>query len=311
MSRITFDSKKYLSTELAGLFVSLPSILNLVKKNRILLVDDNDDFRAVFHEGLECHGFEVVPAATVNEALKLISTENFDVLLSDLQMPDAADGFTVVSAMRHTQPNAVTLLLTGYPALQEALTAILLQVDEVLVKPVGVAEITGIIQKKLSKLSTRVAMDKVRVATILERDTGPTISKWMSRVQCNEELAAISMSCQERTGHLPLLLGELVHRLRLVPNAKALISSAARRHGILRRMQGYTIAMVLEESRILQLSIFNTLQNNLGSVDFSSVLLDVMTIADEMDSQLKQAVLGFMEPLAAKLTSLAARSSAA
>jgi hypothetical protein len=36
-----------------------------------------------------------------------------------------------------------------------------------------------------------------------------------------------------------------------------------------------------------------------------------MTIADEMDSQLKQAVLGFMEPLAAKLTSLAARSSAA
>jgi CheY-like chemotaxis protein len=311
MSRITFDSKKYLSTELAGLFVSLPSILNLVKKNRILLVDDNDDFRAVFHEGLECHGFEVVPAATVNEALKLISTENFDVLLSDLQMPDAADGFTVVSAMRHTQPNAVTLLLTGYPALQEALTAILLQVDEVLVKPVGVAEITGIIQKKLSKLSTRVAMDKVRVATILERDTGPTISKWMSRVQCNEELAAISMSCQERTGHLPLLLGELVHRLRLVPNAKALISSAARRHGILRRMQGYNIAMVLEESRILQLSIFNTLQNNLGSVDFSSVLLDVMTIADEMDSQLKQAVLGFMEPLAAKLTSLAARSSAA
>jgi CheY-like chemotaxis protein len=311
MSRITFDSKKYLSTELAGLFDSLPSILNLVKKNRILLVDDNDDFRAVFHEGLECHGFEVIPAATVNEALKLISTENFDVLLSDLQMPDAADGFTVVSAMRHTQPNAVTLLLTGYPALQEALTAILIQVDEVLVKPVGVAEITEIIQKKLSKLSTRVAMDKVRVATILERDTGPTISKWMSRVQCNEELAAISMSCQERTGHLPLLLGELVHRLRLVPNAKALISSAARRHGILRRMQGYTIAMVLEESRILQLSIFNTLQNNLGSVDFSSVLLDVMTIADEMDSQLKQAVLGFMEPLAAKLTSLAARSSAA
>jgi hypothetical protein len=38
-----------------------------------------------------------------------------------------------------------------------------------------------------------------------------------------------------------------------------------------------------------------TLQNNLRSVDFSSVLLDVMTIADEVDSQLKQAMLGFME----------------
>ena len=53
--------------------------------------------------------------------------------------------------------------------------------------------------------------------------------------------------------------------------------------------------MIVEESRILQVSIFNTLQNNLGSVDFGTVLLDVMTIADEVDSQLKQAMLGFME----------------
>jgi hypothetical protein len=53
--------------------------------------------------------------------------------------------------------------------------------------------------------------------------------------------------------------------------------------------------MMVEESRILQVCIFNTLQNNLGSVDLDSVLLDVMTIADEVDSQLKQAVLGFME----------------
>jgi hypothetical protein len=52
--------------------------------------------------------------------------------------------------------------------------------------------------------------------------------------------------------------------------------------------------MVVEESRILQVCLFNTLQNNLGYVDFDNVLLDVMTIADEVDSQLKQAVLGFL-----------------
>src|SRR5258708_720151 len=142
MSRIAFDSKKYLNAEFTGLLIlCLPAWTeDQVKKNRILLGDDNDDSRAVFQEGWKCQGFEVVPAVTVNEALKLISAENFDVLLSDLQMPDAADGFTVVSAMRHSQPNAVTLLLTGYPALREAMTAILLQADAVLVKPVGVAE---------------------------------------------------------------------------------------------------------------------------------------------------------------------------
>jgi hypothetical protein len=52
--------------------------------------------------------------------------------------------------------------------------------------------------------------------------------------------------------------------------------------------------MAVEESRILQVSIFGALQNNLRSVDFSSVLLDVMTIPDEVDFQLKQSMLGFM-----------------
>ena len=267
-----------------------------MRKNRILLVDDNDDVRAMFQEGLEYHGFEVIPAASVNEAMRLISTDNFDVLLSDLHMPDAGDGLTVVSAMRHAHPKAVTLVLSGYPAMQEAMSAILLQADEILVKPVGLAEISELIQKKLSNPNVRLALTKERAATILQREMDSTIQNWMSRVERSEKLAAILLTRQERTGHLPLVLGDLVRRLRLASDAKVPISSAARLHGGLRRAQGYTVPMVVEESRMLQVSIFNTLQNNLGSVDFSTVLLDVMTIADEVDSQLEEAVFGFMEP---------------
>jgi len=51
--------------------------------------------------------------------------------------------------------------------------------------------------------------------------------------------------------------------------------------------------MIVEESRILQVSIFQTLQHNLATVDFSLLLLDVMTIAAEVDSQLKQAIVSF------------------
>jgi hypothetical protein len=71
---------------------------------------------------------------------------------------------------------------------------------------------------------------------------------------------------------------------------------AARDHGEMRREQGYTVPMVIEESRKLQVSIFRTLQRNLHSVDFSKVLLDVVTIADEVDSQLKQAMIRFTTP---------------
>jgi len=274
-----------------------------MKTNRILLAEDKDDVRVAFQEGLKSHGFAVEPAASVCEALTLIATEKFDVLLSDLYMPDASDGFTVVNAMRHTQPDAVTLLLSNYPVLQAAMTAILLRADQVLVKPIGFGEIAEIIQTKLSNRSTHTMSNKERVAAILERDLQLTIQNWMSRVEHTDELMAIALTYQDRTGHLPLLLSDLVCRLRLAPDAKSPISRAARDHGILRRKQGYTVPMVVEESRILQVSIFNTLQNNLGSVDFGTVLIDVMTIADEVDSQLKQAMLGFLETAVAKSAS--------
>ncbi len=271
-----------------------------MKKHRILFADDDDEICAAFQAGLERLGFEVTPAASVHEALRLISTEHFDVLLSDLHMPEASDGFTVVNAMRHTHPKAVTLVLSNYPVLQAAMSAIVLQADQVLVKPIAFAEISDIIRKKLANPSAHMPMNKETVAAILERDLDATIQSWISRVEHTEELTAISLTYQERTGHLPLLLGDLARRLRLAPDATGPISRAAREHGTVRRKQGYTAPMVVEESRILQVSIFNTLQNNLGRLDFSTVLLDVMTIADEVDSQLKQAMLGFMETATAK-----------
>ena len=71
---------------------------------------------------------------------------------------------------------------------------------------------------------------------------------------------------------------------------------AARDHGEVRGRQGYTASMVVDESRFLEVSIYSTLQRNLRSVDFSRVLLDVVTIADEVDSQLKQAMFSFVVP---------------
>jgi hypothetical protein len=58
-----------------------------------------------FGEG--CRAGEVVPAATVNEALGLIASEHFDALVSGLHLPDAGYGLTVVGAMRHAHPEAV------------------------------------------------------------------------------------------------------------------------------------------------------------------------------------------------------------
>jgi len=262
----------------------------------ILLVDDDEIVRDTIKQVLEISEFHVTPANNVSEAIHLIDTESFDVLISDLHMPGAGDGFTVISAMRHKHPNAVTLLFTGYPALKEAMDAILLQADEILVKPMPIPEMVALIRERLDKRSARPASCTERVATILEREATTTITEWLCRVKEDRELSCIALNNEQRTGHLPQLIRELVYRLR-VPRSLGtkLVSEGAVMHGKVRRSQGYSIPMIIEESRILQVSIFHTLQTNLKIVDFSLLLIDVMTIADECDSQLKQTIVSFSE----------------
>jgi DNA-binding response OmpR family regulator len=264
---------------------------------RILLVDDDEVVREMLKELLEMNQFLVTTAGNVPEAIHLIDTQPFDVLLSDLHMPAAGDGFTVISAMRHKNPKAVTLLFTSFPALKEAMDAILLQADEILVKPMPLPELVSVIRGRLDKRGTRQPTNIERVAAILERDAHITIANWLSAVNSDKELTRIQLNDDQRTGHLPQLIRELVQRLR-VPRSLGTnqASKGAVLHGKVRRSQGYAIPMIIEESRILQVSIFNTLHNNLRFVDFSLLLIDVMAIADECDSQLKQTIVSFTEP---------------
>jgi CheY-like chemotaxis protein len=267
---------------------------------RVLIVEDDDSVRMMLQEVLHRDGFEVVGASKVRDALRLIATETFDVLLSDLHMPLAGDGFTLVSAMRHTHPNALTVILSGYPAVDEAMSAILSQADEILTKPIRIGALKELIRKKLAEPHAVRRVKPESVASILEREIDSTIQNWLDIVDQDAELICIPLSRRERTGHLPKLILDLVLRLRLDSGLPAPISVAAREHGQIRLQQGYTTTMVVEESRILQVCIFSTLQRNLCSVDFSRLLLDVVTIADEVDSQLKQAMFSYIAPMALK-----------
>lgn len=241
--------------------------------------------------------FDVLTASGVKEGLKFISGERFDVLLSDLHMPGPGDGLTLVSAMRHANPQAVTLVYSGFPEMQAATAAILLQADGILVKPLSVPELIEVIRQKLASRAQPTTRVTESVADILKNDSGQVIQDWLTRVKASKQLMRIHISSEERTGHLPLLLADLVSRLKRPksPDGKHLYSKAAHEHGKIRRMQGYSAALIVEESRMLQVSIFQTLQNNLPRVDFSLVLVDVMTIADEVDEQLCQAMQTFTE----------------
>src|SRR5580692_11834723 len=134
------------------------------------------------------------------------------------------------------------------------------------------------------------------VAAILKSETDVTIDNWYSRVEKENDLITIRLSREQRCAHLPEMFRDLVTRLRgpLPLGTRALTSDAAHDHGCLRRDQGYTAAMMVEESRMLQVSIFQTLQLHLTGTEPAVLLLDVMAIADEVDSQLAQAMTSYI-----------------
>jgi DNA-binding response OmpR family regulator len=265
--------------------------------HKVLLVDDDDAIREVMTATLEQKGFDVVAASNVTEALKLITKESFDVLITDLHMPNPSDGFAVITAMRHIQPNALTLLVSGYPDVKSAMDAILLEADEIIVKPFETKKLADLVRDKLLSRRPSVPTPKERVAEILQHCTSLIVEDWLLMVKKSKQLTRVSLSDQERTGYLPKLIEDLIVRLR-APNipgeeSEGIGSAAAAAHGKMRKSQGYTPAMLVHDSRILQVTLFGMLQKNLSALDFSLLLPDVMTIADEVDSQLTQAMESF------------------
>ncbi len=267
--------------------------------HRVLLVDDDGAVRAIMKQGLTYKGFVVLTASSVTEALAYIATESFDVLITDLHMPDPGDGFTVVTAMRHSQPDALTLLVSGYPDVQDAMAAILLQADEIIVKPFEIARLTELVNERMLNRKPAKRLDKERVSNILRRCTDEIVESWLARAKQSSELNCLELRDEERTGHLPKLVEDLALRLSRSSGASrdsdAIFSAAAVAHGKLRYQQGYTPAMLVHESRILQVTIFGMLQSNRNSLDFSLLLPDVMTIADEVDAQLTQSMDSYMK----------------
>ncbi len=274
-----------------------------MKNLKVLLVDDDEVARMSLTMVLEQSGFAVTSAASVLEALKYISTGCYDVLLSDLHMPGAGDGLTVVSAMKHSNPAAATLLLSAFPEMSAAVQAILQQADEILVKPIEPASLVRMIHE-LSKNGSgnrsgngfASRQETQSVAAVLERNADAVMHEWFERVEMEPKLTAVSMSYEQRCRHLPALLRDLAHSLdsRRTIGTAVPLSSGAPQYGMRRFNQKYTAPMLVEESRLLQASIFNVLQRNLGNIDYSALLFDVMAIADEMDFQLSQAMEGFL-----------------
>jgi ActR/RegA family two-component response regulator len=264
-------------------------------KPRVLFLDDEESIRATLPLMLEAYGFSVTSTGTVPDALRLISQEKFDVLIADLNVGNAGDGFTVVSAMRRTQPTAVNFILTGFPAFETALEAIRQQVDDYLIKPTEIESLVQAIQSKLTDRKPTHGIQPKRLPDIIEQDLDSIVKQWLNAVKKDEEISAIPLSDSDREDHVPLLLQQSLERARgrqLTPED----TDAAELHGAVRRKQGYSIPLVVREAKILLRVLADCVQQNLLAIQVSYLIPDMVnvweTIATELEISVKAFVAG-------------------
>ena len=274
--------------------MELSTKLKQMEDPKILVIDDKEQVRRSLKRTLEYSQFQIVAAANVDEGLRLIDMEPFDVLLSDWHLTEAGNGFAAVSAMHNKNPYALTLVYTGYSELKQALNFILFESDEVLEKQMFVPRIPEPFYEKVNSRDTQRASCMGQVATILECNVFMTMMDWLDRVEHDDKLTCVSLSAEERTGQYAKLIGELAHHLRSPrKSGREAVSGAAAAQGALRHSQGYTVAMILKEMHIFEVSLFETLYSHMDLEDFRFVLSNSQAITGECDLQVKQTLASF------------------
>jgi DNA-binding NtrC family response regulator len=118
--------------------------------NRILLVDDEINICKSCQRVFDKEGYVTEFALSGKEALEKAFRENFDLIITDLKMPDIS-GIEVIKEIKQKQPDVPVIMITGYPSVSTAVEAIKLGADDYIPKPLKPDEILRAVDKAMEK----------------------------------------------------------------------------------------------------------------------------------------------------------------
>ena len=258
----------------------------------ILFVDDEPSIRETLPKILATRGHTVVAAATVAEALAHITTQRFDLLISDLNIGHPADGFVVVSAMRRTHPECITFIVTGYPGFETALQAIREEVDEYLIKPTDIKKLLETVDEKLARRTPREKSSHKRLSKALRENISLIIERSLAAMKRDPELSALPIPDGQRIEGLADALREVADILDA--GGPAQLGMAARTVPL--HPQGrHPPDLMVRSKRIIEQEVSKVLYENLLSLDLSHLMSDMAQFSDIFMRQLEMSIHAYFE----------------
>ena len=115
-------------------------------KPRILLVDDDKNTADGLKKILLQDGYDTGCTYTGNEALDLIEAEHFDIVITDMKLPDIS-GFSIIEKVKKENIDIAVVMITAFSSIQTAIDAMKKGADDYLTKPVNIEELELILKK--------------------------------------------------------------------------------------------------------------------------------------------------------------------
>lgn len=113
---------------------------------RVLVVDDELLIRDLLYDFFVTQGWEIVLAEGGHRAIEYLRNQRFDVVLTDLKMPDM-DGMDLTGRIRSLYDDLPVVIMTGYPSLDTALEALRYKVDDYIIKPFNINQLFKVVKK--------------------------------------------------------------------------------------------------------------------------------------------------------------------
>jgi len=139
----------------------------LDRNARILIVDDDENIRSTMQTILEDEGYLVDLAATGKEAVEMTQQAIYNIALLDIRLPDM-EGVELLKLMKDYVPKTRKIMVTGYPSLQNAVTAVNKNADAYLIKPVDIEKLLSLIREQLKSQEAEKNFSEQRVAEFIE-----------------------------------------------------------------------------------------------------------------------------------------------
>ena len=137
------------------------------KNARIIIVDDDENIRKTMKTILEDEGYAVDLAATGNEAIEMTQKTAYNIALLDIRLPDM-EGVELLKLIKDNVPRTRKIMVTGYPSMQNAISALNKNADAYLVKPVDVEKLLNMVKEQLQLQEDEKSFSEQKVAEFIE-----------------------------------------------------------------------------------------------------------------------------------------------